>query len=164
VFDVDPTPAYGLTLLESLRESIRTGQLVRSNVIETGTNTTYRPGLSAALALDRAVGLVFDARYIAQSGDAIGAGLDDSGYSLGLAVDFDLDALTPIPIGFASAFRWVDQWSGDATANKQLDLGVYYTGRSDLVLGLNGTFRAFDQLRSFDTNVWGGQLTMRYYW
>jgi hypothetical protein len=164
VFDVDPTPAYAVTLLEGLQASIEAGRIVRSTAFESGTSTTFRPGLSGAFALDRALGLVLDVRYIAQSGDALGAAIDDDAYSLGIALDLDLRARTPIPIGFASAFRWIDRWSGDATANKELDLGVFYTGQRQLVLGLIGTFRAFLQRPVFDTTVWGAILTMRYYW
>jgi hypothetical protein len=165
VFDIQHGPAYDLSFLQPLRTALREQRIVRSAVVDSGDTTRLWPGVSAAFALTRALGLVLAAHYIANSGDDVGLfGQNNDDFSLAGTVDFDLKAFTPIPMGFTGAFRFIHPWEGDDDPVKEGNLGVYYTGRSDLVLGVTGGFRDFPQTRFFSTTAVMGEFTMRYYW
>jgi hypothetical protein len=165
VFDITHGPAYALTVLEALEVSIAESRIATGDALESGDITTLRPGVSAAVALDRALGLVIAAQYVSEIGeDDIGFSREDDAYSLGAALDFDFHARSAVPVGLLAALRWVDGWTGSEDADVQVDGGVFYTGRDDLVLGATLGVRDFPQAGGFDTTAVLGSFELRYYW
>jgi hypothetical protein len=164
VFEINHGPAYALTVLEALQTSIEENRIATGDALDSGDVTTLRPGVSAAFALDRALGLVISAQYVSEIGDDIAFARDDDSYSLAGAVDFDFNARTFVPVGLQAAIRWIDGWTGSQESDVQVDGGVYYTGRDDLVLGLTLGVRHFPQAGEFDTTAVLGSFELRYYW
>ena len=78
----------------------------------------------------------------------------------------DLNPGTNVPIGFVGSVLYQSENDrGDDIAGRQtlFGLGVFYTGRNDLSLGLETSFQRFDQ-RDFENRVNAGsvKLVLRY--
>lgn len=115
---------------------------------------------------DTSLGVAATARYEHTFGERTPLSRDDA--ILGAAaVDFDFRAISPVPIGLLASYQAAVPLNGDQ-AGHTLDGGVFYTGRPELVLGLETSVRRFPQGTSIGTRIDSdaivGQLVTRYYW
>jgi hypothetical protein len=129
------------------------------------------PGFSFGWAPDPVIGFVAEGRYLwtrIVSGEDT-QGLVAQGLSLGALASLDLDPLIHWPLAFQASYRG-DLPVGSRGINElhQAGLGVYYSGRADLALGLEVDWRhgairpgVVPTLTS-DTAI--GSFIFRYYW
>lgn len=127
-----------------------------------------QPGVSAAWAATRSLGVTGNVTYVYQSLKAKdGTTSSESAVAVGAAVDFDLGALTSVALGLQ--VTWSSQLpikGGDAARFTDLGGGIFYTGRKDLSLGLQVVDRRFAVVPQVDVS-WDTLLVttgLRYYW
>jgi hypothetical protein len=175
VIDATSAPKMGLLLgpaLKSAYESCQTGlgnctfdfdQLfLQENVLE------VQPGLAAAWAPVRGLGLTGNLSYSWSSIKTSGAGtVTAGGVSTGAAVDYDFLAVSRVPVGLQLTWASLIPVSGEGnTRYTDVGGGLFYTGRKDLSLGLQLFVRRFAVVPEVQVS-WSTVMAMiglRYYW
>jgi len=137
--DVTFGPSIGINILDSIRRSISSGSV--ETPVQTSGSTVITPTLSAAWSFARGWGLLVNVSY---SHDTVTVNQDSAGLdALGIqgAVDVDLKELGSIPMGFGLNVR-SDYSIGDQKFRRYVyGLGIFYTGRQELTLGLELALR-----------------------
>jgi hypothetical protein len=162
VFDYAYSRNGDVNVVRPIADSIEQGRIVTSNIFVNHSVHVFQPGLSAALALHRSLGLVGTLLYQGQRGGdppdgrhaIIGAG----------ALDFDLNPLLAWPVGFLAAYRATAPIDSDARLSQSLDLGIYYTGRREFQLGLDVGGRRFEMRAGSHADAGTATLETRYFW
>ncbi len=121
----------------------------------------FQPALMLAQSLGKALGLQAGTWLEYTMVDGADATKELSGAA---ALEFDLGAVSQMPLALAGEFSYSKTLGVDADM-KSFGGGLYYSGRSDLQLGL--FLATMSQAKSYDypngvDNVYG-QLTMRYF-
>jgi hypothetical protein len=169
-FDVQYGPRYGIFILNALDRALSPPPLDTINQAGTYAFTsdnawTLQPGFSTAWAPLKQLGFTASADYqwISQKSDAgttTGRAID-----LGAAADWDFGAYTSAPVGLLAAWHWTAPLGTESSIGHVIDysLGVFYTGRPALVMGLEVGRRSFPY-RSLDTDETVVQLRVQYFW
>jgi hypothetical protein len=139
LFDVSFGPSIGINILEAIQRSMSEGQVVTP--VHSTSSTVLTPTLSVAWSFARGWGLIVNGSY---SHSTITANEDDVGVDqlqVQGALDLDLKELGSIPMGFglnvSSAYSVGDQ----KFRRYVYGLGLFYTGRKELTLGLELALR-----------------------
>jgi hypothetical protein len=160
---------YAISPLDFVRDVISGGTAdSTTKLLEKGDNWRLVGGLRTAYAPAAWIGVSGLIEY----GPARQFFPDEDGdrntsqFTLGGSVSVDLGATTRVPIGFAGSVQYQSENDrGDDIVGRQttFGLGVFYTGRHDLTLGLETAFLRFDQ-RDMENRVNSGQirLVLRY--
>jgi hypothetical protein len=160
---------YAISPLQFVYDVIESGTIdSTTGLLAKGDNWRLVGGLRTAYAFAPWIGVTGIAEY----GPATRFFADDSGerntsqLSLGGTVSVDLRPGTNVPIGFVGSVAYQSENDrGDDIAGRQtlFGLGVFYTGRDDLSLGIETGFQRFDQ-RDFENKVNAGsvKLVLRY--
>ena len=139
LLDVTFGPSIGISILEAIQQSIAAGSTVTP--VHSTSSTVITPTLSVAWSFARGFGLTVNGSYshatITANEDSVGADqLQIQG-----ALDLDLKELGSIPMGFglnaSSAYSVGDQ----KFRRYVYGLGIFYTGRKELTLGLELALR-----------------------
>ena len=138
LFDASFGPSIGLNILQAIIRSLQAGSVVTP--VQSTSNTTLSPALSVAWAIARGLGLLGNVGYTHSSisADAANVGADVLGFSAGL--DLDLRELGSIPMGFALSYAAGYSVGDTRFRNYRLAGGIFYTGRTELTLGLEFGF------------------------
>ncbi len=160
---------YAISPLQFVYDVIDGGTIdSTTGLLAKGDNWRLIGGLRTAYAFAPWIGITGIVEY----GPATRFFEDESGerntsqFSLGGTVSVDLNPGTNVPIGFVGSLLYQSENDrGDDIAGRQtlFGLGVFYTGRDDLSLGLETSFQRFDQ-RDFENRVNAGtvRLVLRY--
>jgi hypothetical protein len=160
---------YAISPLQFVYDVIDSGTIdSTTGLLAKGDNWRLVGGLRTAYAFAPWIGITGTVEY----GPATRFFEDESGkrntsqFSLGGTVSVDLNPGTNVPIGFVGSVLYQSENDrGDDIAGRQtlFGLGVFYTGRNDLSLGLETSFQRFDQ-RDFENRVNAGsvKLVLRY--
>jgi len=160
---------YAISPLQFVYDVIEGGTVdSTTGLLASGDNSRLIGGLRTAYAFAPWIGVT----GIAEFGPATRFFEDENGerntsqLSLGSTVSIDLRPGTNVPIGFVgSVFYQSENDRGDDIVGRQIlfGLGVFYTGRDDLSLGLETAFQRFDQ-RDLENKVNAAQarLVLRY--
>jgi hypothetical protein len=169
LLDAGYTPSVALTLAEALdavEDSCEAGDcdVATGTAIEIENVLQVKPALSLAFAAARSLGITANAAYLYLEGE------DDSatGVRLGAAVDFDLGMAIGFPVGLQGQFAWTAP-VGDGGVQHVTDVGfgIFYTGRKELVAGLQVLGRRWSVEPGFADTQWNSYFTnfgLRYYW
>ena len=137
--DVTFGPSIGISILEAIRDSIAEGS-VQTPVHSSGS-TVITPTVSSAWSFARGWGLLVNASFthntVTANEDSVGVDqLQFQG-----AIDLDLKELGSIPMGFGLNFSGAYS-TGEQTFRRYIyGLGIFYTGRKELTLGLELALR-----------------------
>jgi hypothetical protein len=160
---------YAISPLDFVRDVIEGGAAdSTTSLLEKGDNWRLVGGLRTAYGFSPLLGVSGLVEY----GPAKRFFADEAGdrntsqFRLGGSVSVDLRHATPVPIGFVGSLNYQSENDrGDDIAGRQatFGLGVFYTGRRDLTLGLETAVQRFDQ-RDLENKVSTGQirLVLRY--
>jgi hypothetical protein len=164
-FDASYAPRLGIVVIDAIARAIQ-GSGVDAGAAFTQENAwTLRPGLAAAVALHRALGITASAdwQWIALDTDD-DRSVTEAGVDLALAADLDLGELTSVPVAVLAAYRLTAPVGGNGVS-RVIDAsgGVFYTGRPALVLGLEVGFRSFS-VRALDADAAVAQIRLQYLW
>jgi len=163
LFDFDYSSNYSFDIASTLTRSLVAGHIDASTLLANSTTAEVRGGLAFAVAPHRSLGLTLAAQYIHDflSGDRV-ASSDSGSISFTTALDLDLHAVSPVPIGIIGAYSLNAPTSDTSQITHQVGGGIYYTGRRSLVLGPE--VRAILPPGSLSETFVYGVITLRYYW
>ena len=139
VVDVAWGPSVALSILDAIRDSISAGSV--QTPVENTYSTTVNGTLSLAWTITRGLGGIFNASYLNGVVEVNQGSSDQDMLAFQGALDLDLRELGSIPLGLA-----LDYSAGYSTGNRRfrryvLGLGLFYTGRPGLTLGLDLGYR-----------------------
>ncbi len=172
-FDVAYSPSYNLNIFTALDRSVKAGKIDASTLLTSVNTITLVGGLNVAVGLHRSLGLLLATQYLRAISDGTSGSFTEGQITVGGSLSLDLHALLSVlPIGMQGAYRVLvpvssTQPMSQQTLRHEASLGLYYTGRANLVLGPDVVFKLFPdradmQVYDFlDTTV---LIKMRYYW
>ena len=137
--DVTFGPSIGINILDSIRQSIAQGSV--QTPVSTTSTTTVTPAVSLAWAIARGFGSLFNVSFVHGNVEVNTASTDVNALILEAAFDMDLRELGSIPLGIAANVS--TGYSTDKTKFRRYvyGLGFFYTGRKELTLGLDLSYR-----------------------
>jgi len=165
-FDAIWGPRIGLLVIQAIQKALDQRVLDTASAFSMQNAWTLKPGFAASWALWRPLGLTgsVDYQWIAiNTSDEVpkhGAGVD-----LGLAADLDFGTFTPVAMGVLAAIHTTSPLGSDSGVERVNDysLGLFYTGRPALVLGLEVGRRDLT-IRELATKLVVAQLRLQYVW
>jgi len=178
VLDYQVGPEYSLNVAAALVDTVRSRQADLSNLVTTTTTNTIVPGVVGAIALHRSLGLAAAIRYSHAIPSTEGITRANDDLLFGASVDFDLKALTVVPVGFIASYQLTVPVGGPQNFTQNaLNLGIFYTGRVNMVVGPDLFINWFTLTlvpdsylpnlpltREADATSYGALLVLRYYW
>jgi len=163
--DLDYSPQMALLVAAALAYAIENQDIDPGQAFQQDNVLTVVPGVAASWAPIPALGVTAQLMYVGASLDTQEDSLNESGYSLGLMADLDFGGFTRVPIGVALGARITGPFgSGDIDTVRQWILGVQYTGREELAIGVELYWQTFLVRPELDSEVQIAQFVMRYYW
>jgi hypothetical protein len=168
-FDATYGPRYGIFILNLLDKAFNgtPGDAIRAqSLVFTSDNAwSLYPGAAVAWAPLRELGITASADYQWVSQKADTGTHTASAIDAGVAADYDFGVTTSVPVGLLAAWHWTGPIGSDSFLTHVTDwsLGVFYTGRPALVMGLELGRRSF-QYRTLDTDMNVVQLRVQYFW
>jgi len=172
VLDSGTTPQLSILIGNAVLRALQNRIFDGTGILSEVNNLRSSAGVSYAWAPLAGLGLMAEARYIWNrrlSGESEGT-RTTLGASLGAGAVLDLDPLIRFPFAFTGSYRADLPSFGGSRINEvqQAGLGVFYSRRTDLALGLEVLWRhgkirpgVEPQLQS-DSAI--GNLWFRYYW
>ena len=162
-FDVVYDSTLRFNIVDAIVNSINAGKVNASTLLITTNTGEILWTASAALGLHPALGLVLSAQY-GHSFSTVGVMHSDDGEALlGATLDLDLKAVSPIPIGLLGAYK-LQVTTSDSSPSHNLSGGFYYTGRRNLLLGVETQVLLPPGRPTVDLLFVYGIITLRYYW
>jgi hypothetical protein len=161
--DLEYAPQYIVSPVTALLNTLNNHTIDTSTLFTTQDTIRLRPAFLAAMGLTPSLGLRAVIDYAQEF--VSGTQTSNSGaLDLGAALDFDFHALAPVPLGLLAGYKVSVPTSGDGLGH-QFTFGLFYTGRSDLGLGLETVM----QLPAAPTGtsnffVFLVGINLRYYW
>jgi len=137
--DVTFGPSIGINILQAIQDSISSGNV--ETPVRTSGSTVITPTLSAAWSFARGWGLLVNGSY---SHSTVTANEDSVGVDqlqIQGALDLDLKELGSIPMGFGLNFSGAYSTGEQKFRRYVYGLGIFYTGRKELTLGLELALR-----------------------
>jgi hypothetical protein len=169
VLDVGIRPALNFLIANAVIRAIEEGVFEGDDVFFDTEQVVTSPGVSFAWAPHPALGLTTEGFYQwTRRISGQGEDLNEQALVLAAKADVDLDPLIRWPIGLLGAYRATVPVSGGRELFQQASLGVFYTRRVRLALGLEVTW-ARGELRpnirpNLDADAVIAAVRMRYYW
>jgi hypothetical protein len=131
-------PEIVLNVIKPLVNSIAAHSIDFSQLMDRQHVFVLNVAASAAYAVARPLGLVATMSYVHDFDDpAVLSPGRRNDFLAGVALDFDLGAISEVPIGFTVAYRAGVPLSGGVSMTNTIDGSLVYTGRPNLVLGLD---------------------------
>lgn len=164
-FDAAWKPQWDVLIAAAIERAIRESAVRSANLLVRSNDLFLVPGLAGAFGFNRTFGAGFDLQYVHTRRDVVNGDVDHFGaFAAGLQLNADLAAATSIPIAFVGAYRVAVPFEGSEETDHEVGLGLFYSGRRELVLGLDASVRWFELRRVLDTTALFVTATIRYYW
>ncbi len=171
VFDVGVQPQLSVLVGNAVLRAIQDRSFDDAGLFSKVNRAQAAPGLSFAWAPSPALGFVAEARYLATrrvTGEEESS-RNAQGLTLGGIAAVDLDPLIRWPIAVQGGYRADVPVGGNGIAHvQQASLGVYYTRRVRLALGLEAIWRHGEIRPGVEPTLKAdsatGALQFRYYW
>jgi len=139
LFDVTFGPSIGINILEAVQDSMSSGNV--ETPVHTSGSTVITPTVSAAWSFARGWGLLVNGSYIHNSVTANEDSVGVDQLQIQTALDLDLKELGSIPMGFGLNFSSAYSMGDKEFRRYVYGLGIFYTGRKELTLGLELALR-----------------------
>jgi len=168
-FDVAYGPTYGIFILEAIdrfqKNPVDTIGKLGEYALASSNAWTLKPGFSTAWAPLPALGITASVDYQWISQNTIDGVVHGQGFDIGAAADWDFGAHTSAPVAVLAAWHWTVPITSDSPIGHVVDysVGVFYTGRPALALGLELGYRSFPY-RSLEADLTLAQFRMQYHW
>ena len=160
--DLEYSPHYTVSPLVALVNALVNNTIDTSTLFTSQDTIRLRPALLAAMGLGPALGLRAVVDYVHESVSGTQAS-SNGAIGLGAALDFDFHALTPVPLGLLAGYKLSMPTAG--VVGHQLSFGLFYTGRSNLGLGLETVMQLpAAPAGTSDFLILLVGINLRYYW
>jgi hypothetical protein len=163
-FDLGLDRFYSFNVANAIVQSVNAGKIDASTLLTDSTTKWLSPGVQAAVAFHRAVGGWVDVAYRHDFTSAGDQSDDDGRMELGAALSVDLHPVTPAPIGMLGTYHIILPFAKDSSATHEVTAGVFYTGRHDLLVGVEGRITLSSPATDVDFTTYEGIVGLRYYW
>jgi hypothetical protein len=165
IADAAYEPTYSIDIGGTLGASIRARQVDTDPLVLRARAVPVRVGASLAFAPLAPLGIQVMTRYEHTFRDRLDLIRTDAVVAAA-AVDFDFKALSPVPVGLLAAYQVAVPFGDDDRTDlwHSLNGGIFYTGRRNLALGMEASFRKFPQGPNVDSEAVVGSVVVRYYW
>jgi hypothetical protein len=164
-FDVTYGPALSILVAQGLVDAINSGEITPAEFFREYETVTGIVGLVGSWAPQPFLGFTLNGRFLmpSKSGKSVYA---QNGAFAGAMADFDARPIWPrFPLGLSAAYTVTTPTGGSGGSTLQeFGLGVNYTGRRDLGLGVQlerKLGRLANGMESRATLAW---LDLKYYW
>lgn len=153
----------------AIEQSLKVGKVDASTLLVETKSAAVGPGVQAAYGFNSTVG-TFGHLRLEFANESVGAKTQGSTtLNTGAALSVDLMPSTRIPVGLLAGYNlvWAFPSDGPSTTTHNLTTGVFYTGRPDLSLGLEGTgsFENWNQNSiPFSLNIYSYTFGIHYFW
>ncbi len=165
VLDAGYRPSFDITVVPSLIASIQQRQFATSDLVVDTRRWLFGAGAAFALTLAPPLGIMGDISYVHPRTKVAGQVSNADDLATAIQIDFDFGRFTPVPIAVVGAYR--TQFILDTQADsrvQEVSAGLYYTGRSWLVAGIDVS-GLFTSLRpQLDTRALFGTFSLKYFW
>jgi hypothetical protein len=158
-------PNFNILVLQGLLAAIEAGDVTAAQLLQDTTTTTWRGGASAAWSPARSLGFQGQVEYLyAVTSGAYSA--TQSGLKAALLAEFDFVPFVPwFPIAVTGTISLVSPLGTEGlTRSTNSGLGIWYSGRKDVALGLESIWqegRLNSVLKTKNDTTW---INLRYYW
>lgn len=172
LLDAGVQPGLALTIGHGIQEvinSCRAGDCTvdTGNTFSSGNSVIVQPALAANWAPSRAFGVTANFSYLHVSLDQNDETVTSQAAVLAGALDYDLRAVSSIPVALQLSFGWTAPFSGSGLQHiTDVGGGLFYTGRDHLSAGVQFVVRRFAVNPDLDVS-WSTTLAtvgLRYYW
>jgi hypothetical protein len=160
-------PTLNLLLLQGLKQAAAAGKLSAGEFFNSRDALTTNLTAGTAWAPWRWLGVIGNLAY-QHTRSATLADVDQNGILAAGTVEFDALPLVPwLPVGTGVTYRYtgpIGSGTGAVATEDEVSVGAYYTGRPNLVLGLEveGRVGRIDtELKARQALAW---INFRYYW
>jgi len=150
-FSVDRMSASKVTInvISALQDSIDAGSVSIDTLLNQSDESYMQSGLHLALGVASWLGVFGTLEYI---------GVEEGAYNSVLGVSLDLNPLSDYtPIGSSIVYNK----NGETVV---YGFGLFYTGRDNLILGLEGGLSNIDLPNDGFIDIYEGLIKMRYFW
>jgi len=164
-FDASYAPRFGILVFDAIEKALQDRELESGAALELTNAWTMKPGFAVSWAPTAALGLTAAVDYQWVSLDLEGPDTErQDGFDAGIAADLDFGTFTKVPVALIGAFHVLGPLgSSDIDRVTDFSGGVFYTGRPELVLGLEVARRSF-MLRDLDSDATLAQIRLQYLW
>jgi hypothetical protein len=158
-------PTYSVDIGGAIGASLRAGEVDTTGLVERDRGVPLRVGLSGAYAPLPSLGIQAMARYEHTFRERSTLEREDA-FIGAAAVDFDFRAISRVPIGLLVAYQFATPFGQEDRTDlwHYLNGGIFYTGKRELVLGLETSFRRFPQRELVESEAIVANVVIRYYW
>jgi hypothetical protein len=164
VFDFGWQPSYDLLVASSALRAIQQRTFSDEDVLRRTNTLTFNLGASAAWAISRFAGLQGVVRWVHPRREVNGDIRNFEALLAGAVVDIDLREVSPLRIALVGSYRIQKPFETGEAIDQEGGGGLYYTGRSELVLGADFTWRSARLRSGLDISTPLLTATVRYDW
>lgn len=164
VFDFGWQPAYDLLVASSVVRAIQSRSFTTDEVLQRTNTFTYNLGASAAWAISKMIGVQGVLRWVHPRRDVNGTVQNFEALAAGGTVDFDFGAVSPVPIALVGSYRIQKPFETGEEIAQEGGGGLYYTGRRELLLGADFSWRTARLRSGLDVSTPILTITFRYDW
>lgn len=161
--DASTGPSYNLSLLRGINSSLETGTVSLGNGLADGQDTNLRTDALVAIGAHPALGILVNGGYGHDFTTFDGQSSDSGAARMGLGLSFDAEALVPVPLGLLVTYG-VDFPTIDTDPSHVGTIGVFYSGRSSLGLGLEGALFLEPSGTGNQFSTFQGIFRLQYFW
>ncbi len=164
-FDFDYQYSHVIDPLAAVQRSLAVAQADDSTVKQKVSTMLVIPGVTAAFAPHPALGFVATLQYLWLTREDGASTTDVNNIVFGIDGQLDLKPLVHrVPLGVLLGYRVQAPLASSEPLSQDVEGGLYYSGKKDLVLGVVARGRWFQIRPGFDTRALIGNAVMRYYW
>jgi hypothetical protein len=153
--------------LVAIRDSLIAGEVEASSASEKLDGYSLLPGVAVAFAPSPSLGLLASAQY-SWTGQFDDTTRHFQSLAVGGSAQLDLRPSYAEPIGLLLSYRATIPFDSDVRFTNTVEVGVFYTGRKELDLGLDVQAKWFDlfpdHVIRLDTTELIGVAEVRYHW
>lgn len=165
--DVGTSQSYTFNILSAIQQSVA-ASMVNASTLLTGVNTfTVAPGAQVAYGFSPTLGGFGHVQFAYANATSGSVSQGSTALEAGGGASIDLAPANNVPIGFLVAYNLevgFPPGGADSTASHQLAGGVFYTGRPDLALGVEGRVSRSSPSPQVNLTVIEVIFGMHYFW
>ena len=164
-FDLMSSQSSRFAFDDAINRSLTAGKVDVTTLLVDTKTTTLAPGAQVAYGFSPAFGGFGHLRLALTNGS--GGSDGSTNFLVGAGLSTDLLPISRVPVGFLLGYNLeldFPQKSGaETTSNSTISGGVFYTGRSDLALGVEGS-ASFSSTGTLRVNLFTANFGIHYFW
>lgn len=166
-FDLLSSQSSRFDVYDALKDSITAGKIDASTLLINTKTTTFAPGAQVAYGFNPMLGAFGHARLALVNGTEGKGDAGSTNLSLGAGLSLDLAPISRFPVGllvgYNLEFANPSRAGADRISTSTVSGGVFYTGRPDMALGLEGS-ASLSSMGTINFNTYTANFGIHYFW